>query len=159
MRRVVSNTGPFISLEKIPNGFRILELLYDQVLIPNEVLGELAYGLSHPQDYLDKYNLHAIISTRRVDANDPALASLDVGEKYAIALALRENLPILLEDRAARRVAEEKGLRVTGIAGVLLSAFDQKRMISVEVLEQLLILVKYNRLPKRVYLAIEARLK
>lgn len=51
MNEVVSNPGPFISLEKISNGFRLLPLLYDRVLIPEEVLQELAYGLAEPTDY------------------------------------------------------------------------------------------------------------
>jgi uncharacterized protein len=154
MNRVVSNTGPFISLERIPNGFRLLRLLYDRVLIPDEVLGELAFGLGTPREYLEKYDLHDIVAVMGVGADDPSLAQLDLGEKHAIALALRENLPVLLEDRVARRIAEEKGLRVSGVAGIIKCAFEQNLISSSEAVESLSLLMMSNRLPKKVFLAV-----
>ena len=49
--------------------------------------------------------------------------SLGDGEREAVALALEIKAErILLDDRPARRVAQELGLVVTGTAGVLLAA-------------------------------------
>ena len=51
---------------------------------------------------------------------------LDEGESYAIALAMElGNLPTILDDKKARRIAKQLGLQVIGTLGVLLQA---KRM-------------------------------
>lgn len=48
---------------------------------------------------------------------------LDEGESYAIALAMElGNLPIILDDKKARRIAKQLGLQVIGTLGVLLRA-------------------------------------
>ena len=56
----------------------------------------------------------------------PQLAALEAGEAEVIILALGMTSPavVLLDDRPARRVAEEMGLIVLGTAGVLLLAKD-----------------------------------
>lgn len=41
-RRIVSDTGLLISLEKLSDGYRFIRLLYDRILIPAAVLHELA---------------------------------------------------------------------------------------------------------------------
>ncbi len=51
---------------------------------------------------------------------------VDIGEAEAIALALElEEVVIILDDRKARRLAEQLGLRVTGTIGMLLRAKHQ----------------------------------
>ena len=150
-RVVVSNTGPFISLEQLPDGFELLRLLFDCVLIPKQVLEELAFGLSSPASYLHRYHLKDFVHVMHVTTSDPDLASLDLGETYAIALAEREKLPILLEDRAARRKADKKGLRVMGIAGLLKKAHDRHLLSTEDVMGKLTTLYRARRIPKRIY--------
>lgn len=43
-REIVSNTGPFISLERFSYGFKLMRQLYDKVFIPTQVLEELQRG-------------------------------------------------------------------------------------------------------------------
>jgi predicted nucleic acid-binding protein len=46
--------------------------------------------------------------------------ALDVGERDAVCLALELSATLLLlDDKAARRVAKERGLRVAGTLGIL----------------------------------------
>jgi predicted nucleic acid-binding protein len=52
VRIVVSDTGPFITLEKLPGGFELLRRLYDRVLLPQQVLAELAEGWPSGSTYL-----------------------------------------------------------------------------------------------------------
>ncbi len=52
-RLVVSDTGPIITLEKLPDGFALLRKLYDKILLPEEVLEELAEGFETPEAYLN----------------------------------------------------------------------------------------------------------
>lgn len=54
------------------------------------------------------------------DGNESGLTKLDPGEREAIMLA--ENLAaslILIDERAGRAIAEKRGLKVTGLLGVL----------------------------------------
>ena len=44
---------------------------------------------------------------------------VDEGEAEAIALAMKLNLPILIDDRKGRRVAEKLGLNIIGSLGLL----------------------------------------
>jgi hypothetical protein len=42
--RIVSNTGPLISLEKLRQGYDFIRQLYDTIIIPPGVLDEVAAG-------------------------------------------------------------------------------------------------------------------
>ena len=53
MRRIVSNTGPLISLEKLGQGYDFIRQLYDRVIIVPIVLEEVAVGqFATPEEYL-----------------------------------------------------------------------------------------------------------
>ena len=55
-RRIVSNTGPLISLEKLRQGYDFIRQLYDTIIIPPGVLDEVAEGqFATPQAYLQHY--------------------------------------------------------------------------------------------------------
>ena len=64
---------------------------------------------------------------------------LDQGEAEAIALALQSKAEwTLLDERDARRVAKQLGLRVTGVLGILLRARREGRLSSLQAaMEQL----------------------
>ena len=52
-RRIVSNTGPLISLEKLRQGYDFIRQLYDTIIIPPSVLDEVAEGqFVTPQAYV-----------------------------------------------------------------------------------------------------------
>ena len=56
---------------------------------------------------------------------------LDSGEAEAITLALETRAQwVLLDESEARRIAKDLGLKVTGVLGILLRAYRQKRIPS-----------------------------
>ena len=65
-RIIVSNTGPFISLEKITGGFFLLRSLYDRVFIPLQVLFELALDSLPTQNYLKERSLEDLVIVENV---------------------------------------------------------------------------------------------
>lgn len=121
-RAVVSDTGPFISLEKLPDGFALIRQLYDRVFIPKQVLLELAAGSSAPERYLKRHGIDDLVEVVPVVTGDPDLIALDPGERDAVALALEKKLPLLIEELAGRDVAAAKGLKYSGIAGQVIKA-------------------------------------
>ena len=117
---IVSNTSPInylILIEQID----ILRDLFRQVTIPQAVYDELSDAaapdlvrswISTPPAWL-KIESVSIVS-------DAALDLLDPGERAAILLAQTLNADlVLLDDMKARRAAMSKGLRITGILGIL----------------------------------------
>ena len=122
---VVSDATPLIALEKIANGFDFIKKVYHKILVPRQVLEEIAQKESSESAYLLKHALHDLIEEKN-PVNIAIFSenqALDDGEKYAIALAVEENLPILIHERKGRKVARELNLKVTGIAGEVLRAY------------------------------------
>ncbi len=150
---IVSNTGPFITLERLPNGFSLLWRLYDQVLIPPEVLGELAEGMT-PEQYLATHDLKGFVVVEAVDFSDPDLEPLDLGERAAIALALKKCLPLLIEERAGRDIATAKGIKVSGIAGQLRKAYEAGIISEEEAMQHLQTLLSAGRINRAVFRAV-----
>lgn len=57
-RRIASDTGPLITLEKLSNGYRFIRLLYDKILIPRVVLEELVQGqFLDSRAYIEHYGI------------------------------------------------------------------------------------------------------
>ncbi len=124
---VVSNTSPICYLVLIDE-IDVLPRLYGQVIIPEAVRDELrASGspavlqnwIAHPPDWLEIQSV--------VMSPDEVLEALDFGEREAILLAERlEADLIILDERAARRVAAERGLKVVGLLGILAQSAKRK---------------------------------
>lgn len=120
---VVSDTSPICYLLLI-NQIEILQVLYNFVTIPQTVADELSASesplrvknwIARPPDWL------------QIQANETLqsieLEKLDPGEREAILLAeqLKADL-VILDDKAARRIALERGLRIIGLLGILKDA-------------------------------------
>ncbi|MBF0474910.1 MAG: hypothetical protein HQK59_03595 [Deltaproteobacteria bacterium] len=127
MRKVVSNTGPLITLEKMQDGFGFIQKLYDKIIIPPKVLEEVSFRLGDCRLYLQKYNIGNLIEVKskfsivRADG----IENLHYGEVEAISLAVKLNCGLLIEDNDGRGVAESLGITVSGIAGRVMEALER----------------------------------
>lgn len=125
MRKIISNTSPILLLIKLSR-LDILQKLYSEILIPEAVYFELEQGKDKPH-YHDISN-ESWIKIMTVE-NCPALEAqsmLGAGEHEAISLALETKADlIILDDKLARKTAEEKGLKITGTLGVLFKAREK----------------------------------
>ena len=66
-RRIVSNTGPLISLEKLSRGYDFIRRLYEKLVIPPAVFDEVTEGqFENPQAYLQHYDIRDLIEIRAV---------------------------------------------------------------------------------------------
>jgi len=117
---VISDTSPLCYLLLIGQ-IELLPQLYGQVLIPQRVQQELSderspaivrNWINNPPNWLTVATVD--------DKDEPDLAVLDAGEKAAIILAEQQeaNL-IIIDDGKGRKIARSRGLRVTGLLGVL----------------------------------------
>ena len=147
---VASDTGPLISLEKLPGGFALLRRLFARVLIPPEVLAELAEG-HESKDYLRDHSLDAtvVVTPERASLAGGVAQRLDAGERAAISLALARGCPLLIEERLGREVARAAGVPVVGAAGLVGAAHRQGLLPLAEAEQMLLDLRAAGRIGQR----------
>ena len=158
-RRIVSNTGPLISLEKLRQGYDFIRQLYDTIIIPPSVLDEVTEGqFTTPQAYVQHYGIGDLLEVHAVSQSVrlPEVARLHVGEAQAIQLARELALPLLIEETVGRRVALGLGLSISGIAGQILKAFHQGILPAQEARNKLRELFQAGRINRKIYEALLA---
>lgn len=122
---VIADTSPlhyFILLKHA----EVLRNLYGRVIIPGAVVSELKAEKTPSAVKLWIMNPPEWLEVRHVTVRaDPALAKLDAGEREAIALAEAMGAhALLLDERAGRREAERRKIRVIGTVRILDDAAD-----------------------------------
>lgn len=121
---VVSNTSPLTNLAAIGQ-FGLLQYLYGELWIADAVWTELnAFGKRWPGR--DDVDSAAWIKRRHVQ-DRPLVTSLQrdlqLGEAESIALGVELHADlILLDEKEGRHAAQQLGLRVLGVVGILLVA-------------------------------------
>lgn len=116
----VADTSPICYLILIGE-IDLLARLFDQVLSPQTVIAELLHADAPAAVRSWASNLPPWICAKETPVlATSGLEKLQAGEQAAILLAesMKADI-IMLDEKAARRVAAERGLRVTGILGVL----------------------------------------
>ena len=131
----MADTGPLIALARIGR-LDLLRRLYGRVAVPLAVEREMAIGSDRPGARVLEGALEAgWISVRAVGetgATQDIFMLLGQGEAEAIALAeQRQARLLLIDDARGRRIARSRGVRVTGVAGVLLAAKNQREVEAV----------------------------
>ncbi|MCC5615849.1 DUF3368 domain-containing protein [Nostoc sp. CHAB 5836] len=117
---VVSDTSPVCYLLLI-NQILVLQRLYGCVIIPQAVADELRASESPPlvKNWIAQPPNWLQIQPIELP-QDLELEKLDPGEREAILLAeqLEADL-VILDDKAARQIAVERGLKIIGLLGIL----------------------------------------
>lgn len=135
---VIADTTPLHYLVLIGH-LDILRALYGKVVIPEAVRHELQARRTPEAVRRWVANPPPWIEVRRATVGEiPSFRGLDPGEREAIALAeaMRADA-LIMDDRAARREAERRGLRVIGTLRVLYDAAQAGLLNLAEALEAL----------------------
>lgn len=135
---VVSDTSPITNLIKIGE-LRLLNQLFGKVIIPLEVFNELCQIESQKEELAGNAWIETAILSDAALKNELS-ANLDAGEAEAIALAVELKADFLLMDeQKGRAAAENRGLKVIGILGVLIQAKNNNLIAHVKPLLERLI--------------------
>lgn len=137
---VVADTSVILNLCRVQQE-RLLQQLFQRVLIPSQVADEFARlskvrqrfsGLALP-DWIE------ILPAPQTFPPEVVQAHLDLGESAAIALYLNQKADALLIDESlGREVAAKLGVRTIGILGILIEARRRKFIPDVKtILERL----------------------
>jgi len=124
---VVSDTSPITNLAAVGH-LNLLQILYGQIALPEEVRDELVLGGSG-----NNPGAHEILTAgwfvvvpvdvQQRDQLTRVFRALDIGEAAALALAVARTADlVLLDDKAARDAARALHLAHIGVVGVLLAA-------------------------------------
>lgn len=123
--RAVADSACLIALDAIGR-LDLISGVFEQVSVTPEVLAEVGRALP------------GVVATPASDRGVVAAlkTQLDEGEASVIALAMEiGDVLVVLDDKKARRVARQLGLKVTGTIGLLVRA---KRLGLVDAIEPLL---------------------
>lgn len=121
---VISDTSPITNLIQIDR-LGVLHDLFDKIIIPPLVYQELIripgqQTILLATDWIEKRALSDDKTFRQLAVH------LDQGEAEAIALCLELNADLLIIDEfKGRQTAENFGLRLTGLLGILLRAKEK----------------------------------
>jgi predicted nucleic acid-binding protein len=137
MKRVVSNATPLRYLAEI-GALQLLPYLFGNVVIPTAVEQELTHRhapecvrnvILSPPEWLD---------IRAIQQADARLATLDPGEREAITLASELGIDIvLLDEKMARDVSTQRGLRCIGTLRILAEGAKQGQITLRDAIERL----------------------
>lgn len=150
----VSDTGPLISLERLPNGHQWMQELYTRILIPPSVADELiAGGYEDVGSYEEHFGVESLlrVSSVRGAPSPPEIKHLHSGEREATRLALDLDLELLVEEERGRNAAERLGIPYSGIAGQILIAVRENVLSRSEGRRQLKILLTRGRVNQNVF--------
>ena len=131
---IISNTGPLVALAVIDR-LDVLNLLFDEVIVPEAVHGELLAGGMNHAGTAAYQQAQWIKVSKLANALDPLLASvLDKGEASVIQLARESGIAhVLIDERKGRQIAREVyQLQVVGSARILVEAKRRGHLANVE---------------------------
>lgn len=111
----VCNSSPLIVLDRIGQ-LDLLQQVFGTIFVPPAVTSEISPKLALP-GWITERSLARPLTPRILTA------SLGDGESEAINLAVEINADrVILDDRAARRLAQSMGVPIIGTLGILLAA-------------------------------------
>lgn len=138
---IISDSTALITLINIKE-FDLLKFFTQKIVIPIEVYEEISIGEK------DKRFLDAQIETRFLEVipyDNKLLFNelnilLDKGESASITLALEKNLTLLIDEKKGRSVAQNMGIEIIGLIGVLRFLYQNGKITkkrTEEILEKL----------------------
>lgn len=133
---VISDTSVITNLAAIKH-LQLLPQLYNQIIIPKAVYRELADidppvpGTLEVQSvsWLEVRQIRDLGTVEQLQKD----GRLDPGESEAVALTLELDTDLLLiDERRGRAEANRRGLKITGLLGILVEAKHQNLIIAVK---------------------------
>ena len=127
---VVSNTSPIFYLSSI-NYLDLLHQIYGNIIIPVAVLNEITDigNTDVSATIIPKLPWIQTRSVTNLTLVNRLRAELDRGEAEAIALAIELNADrLIIDERLGRKIAEQSGVAIVGVLGILIAA-KQRNLI------------------------------
>jgi predicted nucleic acid-binding protein len=119
---ITCDSSPLIALAKCDKLY-ILDSLFDKVIIPKQVYHEFSVSGKPQAVVIAEWAVGKIDEPGEANLLRANALSLGPGETAAIALYWEKSADFLLiDERKGRRIAAQNGIKIIGIAGILLAA-------------------------------------
>ena len=145
---IVSDTSIITNLIQVGR-LTLLRHLFGEIVIPTQVFEELSKvsGQSEIIENTEWIEIKAITNKKKFGK---LIRLLDPGEAEAIVLALELKADaLLIDEKKGRKVAQEYGIIITGLLGILIEAKEEKVISEVKpILNKLIFEVGFRISPK-----------
>lgn len=126
---IVSDSTALITLINIDE-FELLSFFTQKVFIPKEVYEEVAL-LDEARVFLDVQIERKFIEVSMYNNQllyDELNILLDSGESASIILALEKKMPLLIDEKKGRNVAQDMGIDIIGLMGVIRFLYKKEKI-------------------------------
>lgn len=145
---VVSDTSVITNLVQIDQ-LTLLKDLFGSIVIPQKVYDELT-KVPKQIDLIERLNWIEVKQISDSSHFDNLLKTLDAGEAEAIVLAIElEADALLIDEKKGRKIAQEHGIIITGLLGILIIAKAENLISEVKpILDKLIFETGFRINPK-----------
>ena len=126
---IVSDSTALITLINIDE-FELLSFFTQKVLIPKEVYEEVAL-LEEARVFLNLQIEEKFIEVSMYDNQllyDELNILLDSGESVSIVIALERGIPLLIDEKKGRNVAQNMGIEIIGLIGMIRFLYKKEKI-------------------------------
>lgn len=127
MKIIVADSSTLITLLDTDN-FSLLFKLFEEIIITHEVYVEITQKFDHMKKiktYLETKQLKSV-SIEHHELYEMLRKRLDKGESESIALAKRDGLPLIIDERKGRKIAKSLEVNIIGLIGILLKLLEKQ---------------------------------
>ncbi len=124
---IIADSTVLITLINIDE-FEILKLFIEKVTITNEVYNKISIQ-PITKKFIEKEIAKGFLAVKPYKNRQlfkEINFILDAGEASSIALALEENLPLIIDEKKGRKFAKVQGIEVIGLVGILRYLYVEK---------------------------------
>ena len=133
---IVSDSTALITLINIDE-FELLSFFTQKVFISKEVYEEVAL-LEEARVFLDAQIEKKFIEVSRYDNHslyDELNILLDSGESASITLALEKKMPLLIDEKKGRNVAQNMDIEIIGLIGIIRFLYKKEKISKIKIKE------------------------
>jgi predicted nucleic acid-binding protein len=136
MKIVIADSSTLISLLDTEN-FALLFELFQEIIISTEVYREISCKFHH-KETIDGHLSSSKMRLEMVEHDvmyEMLIKRLDAGESESIALAKKESLPLIIDERKGRKVAQSLGIPIIGLIGIILQLLKSEVILKKEAIK------------------------
>jgi len=126
MKIIIADNSTLITLLDT-NNFDLLFELFKEIIITDEVYAEITYQFYH-KEKIDQYiikNRLQLQSVEHKEMYEMLTKRVDKGEAESITLAKKLELPLIIDERKGRNIANSLGVPIIGLIGILLKLLEK----------------------------------
>ena len=127
MKIIIADSSTLITLLDTDN-FTLLFDLFEEIIITDEVYNEITQKFYH-KEKIDACILSSKLKLIAIEHNnmyEMLRKRLDAGESESIALAKKLELPLIIDERKGRKIAQSLEINIIGFVGIVLKLLEKE---------------------------------